>query len=206
MIRRLAIAVIFVAALAAATPAFAQRFGVTAGATMSEINSSGAESLNVLLTDKLEPVGGVLFTVDASTHIAIQYEALYSVKGTRFSANGRRTDVNLNYLEMPLLVRVSPAVDGPMRWLRLFGGPYVGRLLGARVHAGAEPSRDLEINDWDFGWVAGVGADFNRFRVDFRYGGSFSDLNPDFTDIVPEPTNGVTFRNRTFTLLAGFMF
>jgi hypothetical protein len=206
VIGRLAFAGVIVAALAVATPVHAQRVGITAGATMSEINSSGAESLNVLLTDKLEPAGGVLFTVDASTHIAIQYEALYSVKGTRFSANGRRTDVNLNYLEMPRLVRVAPSIDGPTRWLRLFGGPYLGRLLGARVHAGSEPSRDLEINAWDLGWIAGIGAEFTHFRVDFRYGGSFSDLNPDFTDIVPEPTNGVKFRNRTFTLLAAYVF
>jgi hypothetical protein len=28
----------------------------------------------------------------------------------------------------------------------------------------------------------------------------------DITDIVPEPTNGVKFRNRTFTLLAAYVF
>jgi hypothetical protein len=203
---RTARAALFVVAVLWAAPAAAQHVGIAAGANMAEINASGDERLNVLLTDKLELVGGIVLRGDVSDTFSLQAEALYSVKGTRFDVGGVRTDIDLNYLEIPVLVRFGPPADGPAGWLRLFGGPYVARLLGARVRSGSAPSRDLEMNAWDLGWVAGIGAAVGPLQIDFRYGGGFSDLEPEFDDLVPLPTSSSTFRNRGFALLAAYVF
>lgn len=195
-----------VAAVLAATPVNAQHVGITAGLNMAEINASGDERLNVLLTDKLELVGGIVLRGDVSDTFSIQAEALYSVKGTRFEVGSIRTDIDLNYLEIPVLVRFGPPADGPAGWLRLSGGPYVARLLGARVRVGSAASRELELNAWDLGWVAGIGAAVGPLQIDFRYGGGVSDLAPEFDDLVPLPTSSSTFRNRGFALLAAYVF
>ena len=96
----------------AATPVHAQHVGITAGVNMAEINASGDERLNVLLTDKLELVGGIVLRGDVSDTFSIQAEALYSVKGTRFEVAGIRTDIDLNYLEVPGARPLRP----PSRW------------------------------------------------------------------------------------------
>jgi hypothetical protein len=203
-VRTALIACVVAVALGAAAPAQAQRVGLAAGATMSEINASGDERLNVLLTDKLEPTGGIVLEMDAAASLSIRLEALYAVKGTRFETAGARTDVDLKYLEVPLLLRYTPGPDSPVRWLRLFGGGYAARLLDARVVPARAPVRDLAMKDWDAGWVAGIGAAAGHVSIDFRYLGGVLDLAPDLREVGPAPS--VKFRNRGFALLAAYVF
>jgi hypothetical protein len=196
--------------LLSAVPVHAQvSVGVVGGATFFEINSSGDESANVLLTDKLEPVFGLVVEYEVNRSFQIAPEALVSVKGTRIDEPGQEIDVDLRYLEVPVLFRYRPAAPSGARWLHLIGGPYVAWLLSERIE-GANSSvaiPDDVFGSFDMGWVIGVGVGGDHARIDFRYSGGFTDIGNDgvFADIIDRDA-GVKFRNRGFSLVAAVLF
>lgn len=202
---------LFLAAfLLSAVPVHAQvSVGVVGGATFFEINASGDESVNVLLTDKLEPVFGVVVEFEVNRSFQIAPEALVSVKGTRVDEPGEQFDVDLRYLEVPILFRYRPAAPSGARWLHLIGGPYVAWLLSQKVDgAGSSaPIPDDVFGSFDLGWVFGVGVGGDHVRVDFRYSGGFTDIdnNGAFADLLARDA-GVRFRNRGFSLVGAILF
>jgi hypothetical protein len=201
---------VLAAFLLSAVPVHAQvSFGVVGGATFFEINASGDESANVLLTDKLEPVFGVVAEFEVNRSFQIAPEALLSVKGTRTDEPGDRVDVDLRYLEVPVLFRYRPAAPSGARWLHLVGGPYVAWLLSQKIEGAglSTPIPDDVFGSFDLGWVFGVGIGGDHARVDFRYSGGFTNIDSDgaFADLIARDA-GVKFRNRGFSLVGAILF
>jgi hypothetical protein len=187
-------------------------FGVTGGINLSEINTSGNELLNVLLTDKVQPVGGVFVTFDTADSFSIQPEFLLSTKGSRVESGSSDQRIRLRYFEFPVLFRYRTPARSTAQFL-LFGGPYVARLLDADLDP-TRPGQDSDISDgfasFDLGWVVGLGLGVGHGRFELRYSGGLTDIgdSPDLGGAVPLPagSGSVTFRNRSFVFVGGYRF
>ena len=83
---------------------------------------------------------GILTRIGLTSKWSVQPEVIYSRQGIRQSLSGSNYDINLNYINVPLLVQllVTPG-------LRLEGGPQFGLLLSAKnIYQGAE--KDIKSN------------------------------------------------------------
>ena len=152
-------------------------------------------------------VGGFL-VLPVARHISVQIETLFNPKGAKLHDEefGATSTLLLNYLEFPVLARVSG--PGP-RSLHAFAGPYFAIRVGATRQistsgpgftAGERTDMGDEVERFDTGLVAGGGFHLGQYMViDARYSWGFRDVNTDTTD-------GIHFRHRVLTVLAGMRF
>ena len=183
-------------------------FGLAGGATMSEINVSGDEGLNVAFTDKLEPIGGIFLAFDISDSFSIQPEALFAIRGTRSQIGSLDQHVRLYYLDTPILFRfASPALGRTQ--LHLFVGPYVGWLLSAQLRTSGSAGT-VNVGDafkgTDLGWTFGTGLGIRPVRIDFRYDVGVRNIRESGALPIPIGNESVRFRNRAFSLIAAVRF
>ncbi|WP_254411596.1 porin family protein [Dyadobacter diqingensis] len=167
-------------------PAF--RFGIKAGANLSNINGndlslgSGGNAFNFKdNSDRtLGFAGGVFFRFGKDFYL--QPEILLSQKGAKFdfdnSVNDGKVDVRFSNLDVPLLFGVRIAKffrinAGPMASLRLSDN---GKLGDSFNEVTGSNSKAEFNNRLAFGYQAGVGVDFGRMSLDVRYEGNFNDI------------------------------
>ena len=167
-------------------PAF--RFGIKAGANLSNINGndlslgSGGNAFNFKDNSNrtLGFAGGVFFRFGKDFYL--QPEILLSQKGAKFdfdnSVNDGKVDVRFSNLDVPLLFGVRIAKffrinAGPMASLRLSDN---GKLGDSFNEVTGSNSKAEFNNRLAFGYQAGVGVDFGRLSLDVRYEGNFNDI------------------------------
>lgn len=126
-------------------------------------------------------VGGLSGTLILTPWLAVQAEVLRTVRGMRGLDS---FDLRMEYLEAPLLVRLTPARHGRLSALVVFGVAPAGELscgghardLGAGL--GASPARPIDCLGYrtskgDFGLVAGTAMQVQAGRLagtaEFRY-------------------------------------
>lgn len=169
-------------------PAF--RFGIKAGANLSNINgsndlslNSGGNAFNFKDNDNrsLGFVGGVFFRFGKNAYI--QPEVLLSQKGGEFNVykdglqnKDGKVDVRFSNLDVPILfgVRVAKLFRinvGPMASLRMSSNGKIGDSFDDIAGSNAEFKNRLA-----YGYQAGVGFDFGRLSLDVRYEGNFTDV------------------------------
>lgn len=171
-------------------PAF--RFGIKAGANLSNVNGSNDLSLNSPETAfsfkdndnrSLGFVGGVFFRFGKTFYV--QPEFLLSQKGGRFNVyedgvqnSDGKVDVRFSNLDVPVLfgfrvARFFRVNVGPMASLRLSSNGKIGDSFEEVTG----PNSSAEFNDrLAFGYQAGVGLDFGRVSLDVRYEGNFTEV------------------------------
>ncbi|CAG5072732.1 hypothetical protein DYBT9623_04293 [Dyadobacter sp. CECT 9623] len=170
-------------------PAF--RFGIKAGANLSNINGSndlslspGGNAFDFRDNDNrsLGFAGGVFFRFGKTLYI--QPEILLSQKGGKFNVyedgvlNDGKVDVRFSNLDVPVLfgVRIAKFVRinvGPMASLRLNKN---GKISDSFDDVTGEDSGAEFKNRLAFGYQAGVGLDLGRLSLDVRYEGNFTDI------------------------------
>ena len=190
-------------ALGGATPAMAQEaaVGVKAGINSANVKFEG-DSANVSFDRRTGFVGGLFVVVPAKGRVALQAEALFSQKGAKINESGATGKVELDYLDIPLLLRVSsPAA--PVSF-HVFAGPSFGVRLRAHSTGTFEgQTSDEDISDQvkrgDVGLVAGAGLDFGRLTIDGRETWGMSDINKEND---PE----LKIKNRVFSVMVGVRF
>ncbi|MBK8832922.1 MAG: PorT family protein [Saprospiraceae bacterium] len=105
--------------------------------------------------------------------LALQPELHWMQKGSTISSIPDNDLVTtMNYLELPLLLRVN--FGGSLK-LFAFGGPSAGYLLDVNSDNVAITKDDFE--DIEFGLHIGAGIGFGRFEVDVRYMAGLSDVS-----------------------------
>ena len=139
------------------------------------------------------------FTESAS----LMVEILYTQKGSNIphgtilypnSVNDRIID--LNYIEIPILLKIKPQADKYKAYIEI--GPAVSRLIQYDIME-KDPSqingtvyRELtdEFNSLEFDFIAGVGFDYKKFDLGFRYNFALSKLytNPNPKEFNPSST------------------
>ena len=190
--------------LGSATSAAAQEtvVGLKAGLNVASLKYEG-EDANVELDPRTGFTGGLFVVWPADERLALQLEALYSRKGASVEVAGFQGTAGIDFIEVPMLVRLS----GPRKGRTSFhaiGGPSLGfRVSGEERLRFEGDSFRFTISDkikrMDVGFMAGGGIDVGRFVVDGRYTWGMSELNDD-------PGEEVTIKNRVFSVMAGVRF
>jgi opacity protein-like surface antigen len=146
-------------------------FGVKGGFNMSNFlsNDDEANDENVLYGFN----AGVYATLPISDFVAIQPEILFTTKGAELEysnafASGN-TKFRLNYIEVPLLVRVNITKN-----FNVHAGGYASYLVSSKVTGDGSVEFDQDVdtddlNKFDAGIAAGVGVDFNPISIGLRY-------------------------------------
>ncbi len=193
-------AVVAAILLGGTAPALAQGFsmGAKGGVNFADVkfDKSGSTSARWF------PVAGVFVTLPARFGVTLQPEALYSVKGASLDTGGAPTSVLIDYLEVPVLARISMTAFG--RRVYVAGGPAFGLRLRARTRSAfTGVTEEIDISDdvkrFDLGVAGGGGVEFGALVVDARYTFGLTDIDADKTD-------GSTARNRVLSLTAGWRF
>ncbi|MFC1887690.1 porin family protein [Candidatus Cloacimonadota bacterium] len=143
-------------------------------------------------------IGGfVAFEINESFYI--QPEVFYTMKGVKFSGPGWEYSENINYIEVPLLVKYVLSTYGNSNPYVLTG-PAFGFNLGGTYDAESDDgdgSGDLDdIAPLDAGLVFAGGFDFGRIILEVRYTMGLSAIY-DFDE-------DVDAKNAVLSIMAGF--
>lgn len=176
------------------------RVGIRAGFNFAtwagdNVNESAAES-------RVGVAIGGYATFALSSSLSLQPELYYSMEGTKTKESFGSATFSMDYIRVPLLVRVNLPVNSQIG-VHVVGGPNIGVLLNAEVEEGGQ---QLDFKDnasaIDFGLSVGAGVDIPlqagglNFEARYMLGLTSVDDTSDDADI----------SNRVFSLLAGYYF
>jgi hypothetical protein len=102
--------------------------------------------------------------------VAIQWEALYTMKGATFVAlDDSYTDkLYGDYIEIPLLLKIK--IPLPVIQPFVFAGPSVGFKLSEKAELDGVPVDVALLKNNDYGAIFGAGVNLGRsFMLDVRY-------------------------------------
>lgn len=196
-----------IATALAAAPAAAQGWalGFEGGLNVSDLSGESVEGDEIDSELGLRAGGVLRYDVAPDGVFGIQTGATYSRKG----AADETVDLNLDYLEVPLVLVVNIPTDGAPVQPRLYGGGSFNFELSCELAAvDGDESVDCDEGDaverksFDFGLRFGGGLDFPispnaAITVDAGY-----DLG--LTNI--DDTEGGDLKNRNLFATAGFIF
>jgi len=121
--------------------------------------------------------GGFFVGIPVAKSLMVEPELLYVNKGA--GVEGEPFTLNLNYFEIPVLLRYQFTQDGgPFAYV----GPYVGFVVkcSTSVDTVSTPCADQDIQtSTDFGGTIGVGYRKNAWGFDIRYDYGFTDAIKD---------------------------
>jgi outer membrane protein with beta-barrel domain len=176
--------------------------GALAGYSRSDLVGPEAEQLR----SRQGSVTGVFLLAPIARPLSFRPELLFSLKGGRTQTGSALLDIELAYLEMPLLARFSFS-RGRFRPL-LFGGPAPALQIGCDVQfiAGDQASRstcgegDFALfRTFDIGMVAGGG-------LEMRWPQSSLALEARYTAGLRSILDEAEVRNRAFGLVLALTF
>jgi hypothetical protein len=158
-------------------------------------------------------VGGVFVAIAAGESVLVQPEVLFTQKGARYAAQGNELVYQIDYLEVPLLLKARIG-SGATR-VALFAGPAAGFKLDAKIVSrtadGEESTNDTvsdQLRSVDWGLVFGGGLDIaageGTLTLEGRYRLGLSNLGRD-----PEPgetTSGFNPKSGVLSLQLGYAF
>lgn len=177
--------------------------GVKGGVNFASIVIDG-DAADLNLETRVGLVVGGFVTWPVTPRFDIQPEALVSMKGASFDEFGVEADIELTYLEFPILFRYGSPIS-PGSSLKVFAGPSLAFKLNAETTGeflGISSDQDIddEVEGFDFGLVIGAGIEAGRLTFDGRYTWGLSNINSD------PAQDDVNVKNRVFSLLVGFRF
>ncbi|NOT34911.1 MAG: outer membrane beta-barrel protein [Candidatus Eisenbacteria bacterium] len=213
MIRRLMFAALTLACMVTVSstpPAQAgTEFGIKAGVTGATLTGDIADVTDPERTTGI--TGGLMLAIKLPGDLfAIQGEALYVKKGAKwtdlasspsppFSSDG---EVNLEYIELPVLARMSLPLGLPLSPF-IVAGPTFGYSISAKFKPEDTTLDEQDLKDQikklDTGFAVGAGARLGPATLEARYGSSLSDVQEDNGAALPT-------KNSVFTVMAGFVF
>jgi opacity protein-like surface antigen len=170
---------LFAASLFAPPLASAQiKLGVKGGLNIADIGGSDAGTTET----KTGFVAGGFAEFMIGNMFAIQPEVLYSQKGTKESISGGELKFKLDYIEVPVLLKINIPIEGSKVHPNVYVGPSVGFKSSCKVSGssgGVSADVDCDaggtdpIKSTDFGLAFGGGVSFDvggaEIGVDVRY-------------------------------------
>ena len=189
-------------ASAAAAQEPAAAIGVKGGVNFANLQFEG-EGVDVSFDRRTGFVGGLFVIWPANSRVALQTEALYSQQGAEIEEQGASGSIELDYVTVPVLLRVSSAPSGQASF-HVFGGPSLGFRVRARSSGsfeGETSSEDIsdDVERFDLGVTTGAGVEIGRLTIDGRYTWGLSNLNKDESD-------ELEIKNRVFSVMVGVRF
>ena len=180
--------------------------GVEVGYSRTDLALGGGGNL---LTSRQGAITGAYLQFPLHDIFAIRPELLFSLKGgsTVATIEGQgeaNIDIELAYIELPVLFRVS-VPTGSIRPV-LFGGPALAIQIGCDFSFSFDSSRSTcgqdslnNVRSWDFGLVAGGGVEKRLRRATIA-------LEARYTAGTRSILEDVDLRNRAFGLVLAVTF
>jgi hypothetical protein len=184
-------------------------WGVKGGVNFAKFRGDDADISGIVeSTSKFGFAAGIYAKIAVVNFISVQPEALFTLKGENQELGGLKgINVNLYYLEFPILVKVYP-LPSPSIQPNVFFGPYIGLDLFNRFVVKDDIKTAFELLGFDtdgeyedvkridFGLVFGGGVDIGKVGIDGRYAiGLIS------TD---DSTFDLDLKNSVFSILVSF--
>lgn len=156
-------------------------------------------------------LGGLLINAQITPSITIQPELLFTQRGGEYRNNDRFTDIEINYFEVPVLVKLRLPIDDVV-FPNIVVGPnfsYRTNLRYSSTDTGdgtAISVSESDIRKSDVGALIGAGIDLQTresglfFTLDGRYMFGFNDIN------TGDNTFEVQNAGWTFAVGVGFLF
>lgn len=203
---------LLVAAVLLAMPASAQvlEWGLKAGMNRASWGGGG-----VVASDTRTGIAaGGFASVYFHPMFALQTEVLYSMRGSQYQGQGERLTVEQDYVEIPLLAKMSiPLQGGGSLRPSVYAGPIFGLELSCdavirqdpdtRTEACDGPTLELQTTSGDVGLLFGLEA---RFALAGRNVGVEARYNVGLTSIDDREAFQAEIQNRVFSLLASYAF
>lgn len=164
-------------------------------------------------------VGGML-AVNLTSHVAIQGEILYSSLSQKYVDQDLEREINLRYINIPLLFELNTGKANPVN-LNVVCGPQIGYNVGSSMSSAGSGSTDtvttvFAAKQTDFGLAYGAGLDFllnstRTIRLDVGFRGVYgftnvsntSKANPDGSYYI---LDGATIRTNSAYVGITFLF
>ncbi|MGI4738452.1 MAG: porin family protein [Janthinobacterium lividum] len=184
--------------LTGAAQAQTARFGLKAGASLTNVTKTGDGASN-----KFGFNGGILANFAVSDMFSIQPEVLYSNKGFKVKDGSNNERLALNYIDVPVLAKVATGATGLFFEL----GPQVGfRTSAAYKDSNNSLSFNDAINSVDFGYAAGLGFQTESgAMIGLRYNGGFTNVAKKNGSLAGLTTTGDEGKNSAFQLYIGYL-
>lgn len=200
MIRAIACVLLLIAGAGSAS-AQDFRVGARAGANLATITVAPDDG-GAAFEARTGLVAGVFATWRALSWLEVQPEVLYTSKGAALEQEGIDSQLVLDYVEVPLLARISKRM--PRVTVYAAAGPALAWRVAAKsrtVFSGTTEEIDLaeDVEPFDLGLAAGGGVEAGMFVVDVRYTLGLRDIDADKSD-------AVTIKTRAVSLSAGIRF
>lgn len=165
------------AALAMGSLAFAQQFGVKAGANISSVSKDTWDDSK----SKVGFYAGVFMNAPLATDFSIQPEVLYSQYGAKVAALGSTsTNMNLDYITVPVMFQYNATPE-----FYLEAGPEFGFLVSSKFKTSGNVNNTTEVdkdyfNTFNMGIGLGAGYYFTpNVGVTARYVAGLNDITND---------------------------
>jgi Outer membrane protein beta-barrel domain len=207
---RAAAIVVALGLVAGARAAAQARSAVGAQVGYSRADLTGEDS--ELVESQQGAIAGVYFHLPLTAATSVRPEFLFSLKGgttisrIRGGEDLALVDIELAYLELPLLARLT-LPRGRFRPV-LFGGPSVGIQIGCDQQI-FTPVDTIDrtcgdsvtvVSEWDYGWVAGAAIEMHLPRTTLALQGRYS---AGLRSVAEGP---VELKNRGIAILLGLTF
>lgn len=188
--------------IAASAGAQGLTYGVKGGVTFANLSEEG-EADTVTFDMRIGLIAGGFVTWPLGGRVALQPEVLFTEKGAKVEQGGGTLTQQLDYLDVPLLIRYR-LTGTDARHFSVFGGPAIGVKIRARSRASfgdtaIEDDVSDQVKGTDLSVVGGVGYQRGRASVEGRYAWGVSDIDKDASD-------DVTIRTRGISIVAGWRF
>ena len=167
----------FVPAVAAAQKAGDMTIGVMGGANYAKV-SQDPQDAGLTIDYKWGFVAGGFLGIAVNDVFSVEPQALFSVKGAKFSSSDGSGTVKASYIEVPVLGKFwIPVSDSQVRPF-IFAGPYAAFKVSCTAESGStsvdcDQNPELKIKSTDFGATGGAGLEFKAgkqvVRADARY-------------------------------------
>ena len=166
------------------------QFGLKGGLNGTNLNFEGSTDGNY----KLAWHAGALAHIHLTSQFALQPEIMYSEQGAGIKEGTYEYDINLNYINVPVLLQYMTGSG-----FRIETGPQIGYLVHAENEApGAEADEYSNYKKVDFSWALGAGYKFaSGFGIDARYNHGLTDVH----EIIP-----TDIQNRAFQVGIFYQF
>ena len=146
------------------------QFGIKVGGNMAKPTGADVQKPLETIKSRVGFTGGIFLAFNLGKVVAIQWEALYTMKGATFVAlDDSYTDkLYGDYIEIPLLLKIK--IPLPVIQPFVFAGPSVGFKLSEKAELDGVPVDVALLKNNDYGAIFGAGVNLGRsFMLDVRY-------------------------------------
>jgi hypothetical protein len=193
---RLVLIGLMLAIISVAAPRTASaQMGLLVGLNSSTLKFDDDEGLDV--ERRMGLAAGVAFNLPVQDMFSVELDALFAQKGAKLSDGPDTLEVELNYVDIPVLGRINLPGSGPARVHLLFGPSFNFKVGEEFEENEVESDEEDQVESFETAFVIGGGFTVSRFRIDLRYGLGLSNIAKDAGD-------NEKVKNQVFSFLVGF--